>query len=51
MSAVLSAVTVASRALMPVLFVGHGGGPCFFFDKTESPMFDGMDKVVLRLFV
>lgn len=30
-----ASVAAAATALLPVLFLGHGGGPCFFFDKSE----------------
>jgi hypothetical protein len=45
MASVLPAVVAAAKPLMPTLYLSHGGGPCFFFDKREAPMFDGMDKV------
>ena len=28
----------------PVLFLSHGGGPCFFMDGKEFPMFADIDK-------
>lgn len=28
----------------PILFLSHGGGPCFFLDGRDVPMFAGMDK-------
>lgn len=29
---------------LPVLFLSHGGGPCFFLDGEEEPMFREIDK-------
>jgi aromatic ring-opening dioxygenase catalytic subunit (LigB family) len=29
---------------MPVWFLSHGGGPCFFMDGKGSPMFQDIDK-------
>lgn len=28
----------------PVLFLSHGGGPCFFFNRDEMPMMSEIDK-------
>ena len=35
--------TMANKKL-PVLFLSHGGGPCFFMDGEEAPSFKEMDK-------
>ena len=29
---------------LPVLFLSHGGGPCFFMEGRDSPMFAAIDK-------
>ena len=29
---------------LPVLFLSHGGGPCFFMDGRDAPMFAAIDK-------
>lgn len=29
---------------MPVLYLSHGGGPCFFMDAKRTPMFAGIDR-------
>ena len=29
---------------LPVLFLSHGGGPCFFMEGEEAPMFREIDK-------
>jgi hypothetical protein len=29
----------------PVVFIGHGAGPCLFVDADEAPEMAGMDKV------
>jgi aromatic ring-opening dioxygenase catalytic subunit (LigB family) len=39
----MSSVCKATMRL-PVLFLSHGGGPCFFMNGNESPMFADIDK-------
>ena len=29
-------------SLTPVIFVSHGGGPCFWIDWSPSNLFDGL---------
>lgn len=32
-----------ASSLMPLLFLSHGGGPCFFMDGDQNPMFKEAD--------
>lgn len=35
---------MSTNCLMPLLFLSHGGGPCFFMDGDQNPMFKEADK-------
>jgi hypothetical protein len=38
-----------TAAHSPLVYFSHGGGPCFYFDKADMPMFADMDKVSSRV--
>ncbi|MEG2631664.1 MAG: dioxygenase, partial [Comamonas sp.] len=35
-------VSPSTAALQPVLFIPHGGGPCFFMDWSPADTWSGM---------
>lgn len=40
----MMAAAMTAKALLPVLFVTHGAGPCYFLDRKFAPSFAEIDR-------